>query len=85
MLLGYIATVLIGVLVGVIASVLAPGARRDVVLDALLGISGGLVGSRIAQILFVPGPLPHVHQIAAAIGAVIFLCGWRIACQHRRF
>jgi uncharacterized membrane protein YeaQ/YmgE (transglycosylase-associated protein family) len=81
----YVTTLLVGALLGTITNLLAPGRRPDVALDVLLGISGGLVGSRIAEILLVPDGFSHIRQIGAAFGAVIFLWGWRITRQHGRF
>jgi uncharacterized membrane protein YeaQ/YmgE (transglycosylase-associated protein family) len=54
------------------------GSTRGIVTSALVGVAGAFVGYHIAMLIALGGGIV-TSVIAAAVGAVVVLFGWRMA------
>jgi uncharacterized membrane protein YeaQ/YmgE (transglycosylase-associated protein family) len=54
------------------------GSTRGIVTSALVGVAGAFVGYHIAMLIALGGGIV-TSAIAAAVGAVVVLFGWRMA------
>ena len=85
--LTFVIVVLIGVAAGFLFDRLAgpswlarqfTGSTRGLITSALVGIAGALIGYHIAALLALGGGVLTL-AIAAALGAMLVLFGWRMA------
>ena len=85
--LTFVIVVLIGVAAGFLFDRLAgpswlarqfTGSTRGLITSALVGIAGALIGYQIAALLALGGGVLTL-AIAAALGAMLVLFGWRMA------
>lgn len=88
--MGIIAFIILGLLAGIIAKAILPG--RDpggIIVTALIGVAGALVGGFLASALFDAHPLDDFFDlstwITAIVGSLILLVIYRmITGNHRR-
>jgi uncharacterized membrane protein YeaQ/YmgE (transglycosylase-associated protein family) len=80
-IIGFLINLLIGAVAGLVASQFTRPEERDVALNVLLGIAGAIVASHVAEALGFSILGQYRDNVAAAIGAIIFLLGWH---QTRR-
>src|SRR5215213_12038204 len=83
--MGIIGWILFGFVVGLIARAIMPG--RDpigLIGTTVLGIIGALLGGWIGQALGWYGPNDGAGFIAATVGAVLVLAGYRMIVSRRR-
>ena len=81
--MGIIAFIILGLLAGIIAKALMPG--RDpggIIVTALIGIAGALLGGFLAGVIFDADPLDEFFDIStwltAIVGAIILLVIYRV-------
>jgi uncharacterized membrane protein YeaQ/YmgE (transglycosylase-associated protein family) len=87
--LGIIAFIILGLLAGVIAKAILPGDDPGgVIVTALIGIAGALIGGFLAAALFDAHPLDEFFDIStwltAIIGAIILLLVYRMVVGRNR-
>jgi uncharacterized membrane protein YeaQ/YmgE (transglycosylase-associated protein family) len=80
-ILGFLINLLIGAIAGLVVSQFTHAKERDASLSVLLGIAGAIVASHVAEALGLSILGQYRDNVAAAIGAIIFLLGWH---QTRR-
>ncbi len=77
-MLGVIGWIVFGLIVGVLAKLVMPGKDPGgIVVTALLGIVGALVGGFLGRALQLYGPGEPAGVIMSVIGAVLLLFGYR--------
>jgi uncharacterized membrane protein YeaQ/YmgE (transglycosylase-associated protein family) len=83
----FVLILVIGIIAGILFDRLAgpswltrqfAGSTRGITTSSLVGIAGAFVGYHIAVLLALGGGLV-TSVIAAAVGAVVVLYGWRLA------
>jgi uncharacterized membrane protein YeaQ/YmgE (transglycosylase-associated protein family) len=86
--MGIIAFIILGLLAGIIAKALMPG--RDpggIIVTALIGIAGALLGGFLAGAIFDADPLDEFFDIStwltAIVGAIILLAIYRVVVGDR--
>jgi uncharacterized membrane protein YeaQ/YmgE (transglycosylase-associated protein family) len=71
---------IVGIIVGAIARFIMPGAdSMGLIMTALLGIAGSIIGGLIARIFSKPEPGAPFHPaglVMSVIGALILLYAW---------
>lgn len=84
--MGVIGAIVVGFLAGLIAKLVTGGARepRGFILTTVLGIVGGVLGTWLGQEIGLYGPGDGGGFLAAIVGAVIILLGWRQAARTVR-
>ena len=87
--MGIIAFIILGLLAGIIAKALMPGSDPGgIIVTALIGIAGALLGGFLAGALFDADPLDEFFDIStwltAIVGAVILLAVYRLVAGDRR-
>jgi uncharacterized membrane protein YeaQ/YmgE (transglycosylase-associated protein family) len=85
---GIIAFIVLGLIAGVIAKALMPGDDPGgVIVTAIIGIVGALLGGFIAGALFDADPLDEFFDISswltAIVGAMILLVIYRLVVDRR--
>ena len=79
----WIAVFFIGLVIGLLARLLTPGrGPRGIILTALLGIAGSLVGTWAGQLLGWYAPGEPAGFIASVVGAMLLLLLHRIASRQ---
>lgn len=86
--MGIIAFIVLGLIAGVIAKALMPGDDPGgVIVTAIIGIVGALLGGFIAGALFDADPLDEFFDISswltAIVGAMILLVIYRLVVDRR--
>ncbi|WP_329112695.1 GlsB/YeaQ/YmgE family stress response membrane protein [Streptomyces sp. NBC_01353] len=86
--MGIIGWILMGLLAGIIAKMLMPG--RDpggIIITILIGIAGGLLGGWLGKVIFgvdsIDGFFELSTWIAAIVGSLILLAGYRLVAGAR--
>jgi uncharacterized membrane protein YeaQ/YmgE (transglycosylase-associated protein family) len=81
--MGIIAFIILGLLAGIIAKAIMPG--RDpggIIVTALVGIAGALLGGFLAGAIFDADPLDEFFDVStwltAIVGAIILLAIYRV-------
>ena len=88
--MGIIAFIILGLLAGIIAKAILPGDDPGgIIVTALIGVAGALVGGFLASVLFNAHPLNDFFDlstwITAIVGSLILLVAYRmITGNHRR-
>jgi len=85
--MGIIAFIVLGLLAGVIAKAIMPGDDPGgIIIAALIGIVGALVGGFIAAAVFGADPLDEFFDIStwltAVLGAIVLLVIYRIVVDR---
>jgi uncharacterized membrane protein YeaQ/YmgE (transglycosylase-associated protein family) len=87
--MGIIAFIILGLLAGLIAKALVPG--RDpggIIVTALIGVAGALIGGFVAGALFDADPLDEFFDVStwitAVVGAIVLLLIYRAVTGGRR-
>ncbi len=79
----WIAVFFIGLVIGLLARLLTPGrGPRGIILTALLGIAGSLVGTWAGQLLGWYAPGEPAGFIASVVGAMLLLLLHRIVSRQ---
>jgi uncharacterized membrane protein YeaQ/YmgE (transglycosylase-associated protein family) len=86
---GIIAFIILGLLAGIIAKALMPGIDPGgIIVTALLGIGGALLGGFLAGAIFDADPLDEFFDVStwltAIVGSVIILAIYRLLVGGRR-
>jgi len=86
---GIIAFILLGLLAGAIAKALLPGDDPGgIIVTALIGIAGALIGGFLAGALFGADPMDEFFDISswltAIVGAILLLLVYRMVIGRRR-
>ena len=86
--MGIIAFIVLGLLAGIIAKWILPGEDPGgIIVTALIGIVGALVGGFLAGVLFDVDPLDEFFDVStwvtAIVGSVILLVIWRAVTGER--
>ena len=86
--MGIIAFIILGLLAGIIAKAILPGDDPGgIIVTALIGIAGALIGGFLASALFGAHPLDEFFDIStwltAIIGAIILLLIYRMVVGRR--
>jgi uncharacterized membrane protein YeaQ/YmgE (transglycosylase-associated protein family) len=86
--MGIIAFIILGLLAGAIAKAIMPGEDPGgVIVTALIGIVGAILGGFLAQVLFDADPLDEFFDISswltAIVGAIILLVIYRLVAGRR--
>jgi uncharacterized membrane protein YeaQ/YmgE (transglycosylase-associated protein family) len=86
--MGIIAFIILGLLAGIIAKAILPGDDPGgIIVTALIGIAGALIGGFLASALFGAHPLDEFFDIStwltAIIGAIILLLIYRMVVSRR--
>ncbi|MBT2405250.1 MULTISPECIES: GlsB/YeaQ/YmgE family stress response membrane protein [unclassified Streptomyces] len=87
--MGIIAWILLGLLAGLIAKMLMPGKDPGgIIITILIGIAGGLLGGWLGKVIFgvdsIDGFFELSTWIAAIVGSLILLVGYRVITGGRR-
>jgi uncharacterized membrane protein YeaQ/YmgE (transglycosylase-associated protein family) len=87
--MGIIAFIILGLLVGAIAKAILPGEDPGgIIVTAVIGIVGALLGGFLAGVLFDADPLDEFFDIStwltAIIGAIILLLIYRLVAGRGR-
>jgi uncharacterized membrane protein YeaQ/YmgE (transglycosylase-associated protein family) len=85
---GIIAFIILGLLAGLIAKALLPGDDPGgLIVTALIGIAGALIGGFLASALFDAHPLDEFFDIStwltAIVGAIVLLLIYRMVVGRR--
>jgi uncharacterized membrane protein YeaQ/YmgE (transglycosylase-associated protein family) len=85
---GIIAFIILGLLAGVIAKAILPGDDPGgLIVTALIGIAGALIGGFLASALFDAHPLDEFFDIStwltAIVGAIVLLLIYRMVVGRR--
>ncbi|CAM5268262.1 GlsB/YeaQ/YmgE family stress response membrane protein [Streptomyces narbonensis] len=86
--MGIIAWILLGLLAGIIAKMLMPGKDPGgIIITTLIGIAGGLLGGWLGKVIFdvdsIDGFFELSTWVAAIVGALILLAGYRLVARHK--
>ena len=86
--MGIIAFIILGLLAGIIAKAILPGDDPGgIIVTALIGIAGALIGGFLASALFGAHPLDEFFDIStwltAIIGAIVLLLIYRMVVSRR--
>ena len=86
--MGIIAFIILGLLAGVIAKAILPGDDPGgLIVTALIGIAGALIGGFLASALFDAHPLDEFFDIStwltAIVGAIVLLLIYRMVVGRR--
>jgi uncharacterized membrane protein YeaQ/YmgE (transglycosylase-associated protein family) len=86
---GIIAWIVLGLLAGLIAKALLPGSDPGgVIITALIGIAGALLGGFLAKVLFNAKPLDSFFDlstwITAIVGSIVLLVLYRVVAGDGR-
>ena len=87
--MGIIAFMLLGLLAGAIAKAVLPGDDPGgIIVTALIGIAGALLGGFLAAALFDADPMDEFFDIStwltAIIGSIVLLLIYRLVVGRRR-
>ena len=87
--MGIIAFIILGLLAGIIAKALLPGDDPGgMIVTALIGIAGALLGGFLAGAIFDADPLDEFFDIStwltAIVGAIVLLLIYRLVMGRRR-
>jgi uncharacterized membrane protein YeaQ/YmgE (transglycosylase-associated protein family) len=87
--MGIIAFIILGLLAGLIAKALLPGDDPGgLIVTALIGIGGALIGGFLAGAIFDADPLDEFFDLStwltAIVGAVVLLLAYRLFVGGRR-
>jgi uncharacterized membrane protein YeaQ/YmgE (transglycosylase-associated protein family) len=87
--MGIIAFIILGLIAGAIAKALLPGDDPGgIIITALIGIAGALIGGFVAAALFGADPMDEFFDISswltAIIGAMVLLLAYRMVTGRRR-
>jgi uncharacterized membrane protein YeaQ/YmgE (transglycosylase-associated protein family) len=87
--MGIIAFILLGLLAGAIAKAILPGDDPGgIIVTALIGIAGALVGGFLAGALFGADPMDEFFDIStwltAIVGAILLLAIYRMVAGRGR-
>ena len=87
--MGIIAFIILGLLAGLLAKALLPGKDPGgIIVTALIGIAGALIGGFVAGALFDADPLDEFFDIStwltAIVGAIVLLLIYRAVAGGRR-
>lgn len=78
MLFGIIGWIVFGLIVGVLAKLVMPGADPGgIVVTALIGIVGALLGGFLGRVIGLYGPGEPAGLVMSIIGAALLLFGYR--------
>jgi uncharacterized membrane protein YeaQ/YmgE (transglycosylase-associated protein family) len=85
---GIIAFIILGLLAGIIAKAILPGDDPGgIIVTALIGIAGAVIGGFVAAALFDAHPLDEFFDIStwltAIIGAIVLLLIYRLVVGRR--
>ena len=83
-MLEFIWMAIVGLIVGIIARLLMPG--RDpmgLIMTAILGIAGSLVGTFLGRTLLGRGPYYQARWLMSILGALILLFLYRVLFRRR--
>jgi uncharacterized membrane protein YeaQ/YmgE (transglycosylase-associated protein family) len=86
--MGIIAFIILGLLAGVIAKAILPGDDPGgIIVTALIGVAGALIGGFLAAALFGAHPLDEFFDIStwltAIIGSIVLLLIYRMVVGRR--
>jgi uncharacterized membrane protein YeaQ/YmgE (transglycosylase-associated protein family) len=86
--MGIIAFIILGLLAGLIAKAILPGDDPGgLIVTALIGIAGALIGGFLASALFDAHPLDEFFDIStwltAIVGAIVLLLIYRMVVGRR--
>ncbi|MDX6521964.1 MAG: hypothetical protein QOF08_2569 [Gaiellales bacterium] len=86
--MGIIAWIVLGLLAGLIAKALLPGDDPGgVIITALIGIAGALLGGFLAKVLFNAKPLDNFFDLStwvtAIVGSIVLLVVYRMIAGDR--
>ena len=86
--MGIIAFIVLGLVAGAIAKLIMPGEDPGgIIVTALIGIAGALVGGFLASALFGAHPLDEFFDIStwltAIVGAILLLAVYRVTIGRR--
>jgi uncharacterized membrane protein YeaQ/YmgE (transglycosylase-associated protein family) len=86
--MGIIAFIVLGLVAGAIAKLIMPGEDPGgIIVTALIGIAGALVGGFLASALFGAHPLDEFFAVStwltAIVGAILLLAGYRVTIGRR--
>ena len=86
--MGIIAFIILGLLAGIIAKALLPGDDPGgIIITAIIGVVGALLGGFLAGLLFGADPLDEFFDIStwltAIVGAIILLIVYRMVASRR--
>jgi uncharacterized membrane protein YeaQ/YmgE (transglycosylase-associated protein family) len=86
--MGIIAFIVLGLLAGAIAKAIMPGEDPGgIIVTAIIGIAGALLGGFLAAALFGAHPLDHFFDIStwvtAIVGSIILLAIYRVVAGNR--
>jgi uncharacterized membrane protein YeaQ/YmgE (transglycosylase-associated protein family) len=86
--LGIIAFIILGLLAGMIAKAILPGDDPGgIIVTAIIGIVGALLGGFLAQALFDADPMDEFFDISswltAIVGAIVLLLIYRLVAGRR--
>jgi uncharacterized membrane protein YeaQ/YmgE (transglycosylase-associated protein family) len=74
----FFATLIIGLMFGLLSDALTPGKNvADFITMSIVGVAGGILGRLIGKTLGLHVDAPPESLLAAVIGAVLFLLGYR--------
>ncbi|MDX6548454.1 MAG: hypothetical protein QOG33_2004 [Gaiellales bacterium] len=87
--MGIIAWIVLGLLAGLIAKALLPGDDPGgIIITALIGIAGALLGGFLARVLFNTKPLDSFFDLStwvtAIIGSIVLLLLYRVVAGDSR-
>jgi uncharacterized membrane protein YeaQ/YmgE (transglycosylase-associated protein family) len=87
--MGIIAFIILGLLAGAIAKALMPGDDPGgIIVTAIIGIAGALLGGFLAGVLFDADPLDEFFDIStwltAIVGAIVLLIIYRMVVGRGR-
>ena len=87
--MGIIAFIILGLLAGAIAKAILPGDDPGgIIVTALIGIAGAIIGGFLAGVLFNADPMDEFFDISswltAIVGAIILLLIYRVVVGRRR-
>ena len=86
--MGIIAFIILGLIAGVIAKAIMPGDDPGgIIVTAIIGIVGALLGGFIAAALFDADPLDEFFDVStwltAIVGAIVLLVVYRLVIDRR--
>jgi uncharacterized membrane protein YeaQ/YmgE (transglycosylase-associated protein family) len=86
---GIIAWIILGLLAGVIAKAIFPGDDPGgVIVTAVIGVAGALLGGFLAKVLFGAKPLDNFFDVStwitAIVGSIILLMIYRMVTGNSR-